>query len=308
MRIITAFFSLILVSMSYAFAGNETYDKKQLTIDEGSLVIRELPVPDSVKRKLPPPDGDDEMVDPQLPPPLPGGQPGNPPGPSIPSIPTIPSVPTLPPPPMPNYPGGQPSFQNGVGDASQVVGLIDQIVNLVDKVFTLIAKNQPVVNINVNYANAVPYGISHWTQLQGWKTPAVKRYQLTYKNPYGAKVVDITYQLHYTYGGNYNGVGQFLTGVTIEPVKVNTAWGYTVDMTAEVPDSTIVNVGTAENPIAAMQVKLKYSVHTIVKDIQSEVIFYVQGNGLAKNLTPSKSIETQRKIENVRKKIQNVKF
>ena len=307
MKIITAFFSVLLVSSSYAFAGNETYDKKQLTIDEDSLVIRELPVPDSVKRNLPPPDGEDEMVDPQLPPPG-HGQPGNPPGPAVPSIPTIPQVPTLPPPSVPQGPGGQPSFQNGINDASQVVGVIDQIVNLVDKVFTLIAKNQPVVNINVNYANAVPYGISHWTQLQGWKTPAVKRYQLTYKNPYGVKVVDITYQLHYTYGGNYNGAGKFLTGVTIEPIKVNTAWGYTVDMIAEVPDSTITNVGTAENPIAAMQVQLKYSVHTIVKDIQSKVIFYVQGDGLSKNLTPSRGIDAQKNLDNVRKKIQSLKF
>ena len=308
--------ALVLISSSAVFAG-ESVDKKQLTIDRNSLVIQELPVPGRITRGGP--DGDDEMVDPQVPPPgghaagTHTGQPGSvpsvpsvPSAPSIPSIPTIPSVPTLP--QIPAASNGQPTFGQHIGEASQVVGLIDQIVNLVDKVFTLIAKNQPVVDINVNYANAVPYGISHWTQLQGWKTPAVKRYQLTYKNPYGAKVVDITYQLHYTYGGNYNGVGQFLTGVTVEPIKVSTAWGYNVDMTAEVPDSTIVNVGTAENPVAGMQVQLKYKIHTIVSDVHEKVIFYVQGNGLVKNLTPVRSAAAQKNIEKVQKQIKNVKF
>jgi len=310
---------LALISSSVAFAGDQV-DKKQLTIDRNSLVIQELPVPGKVTRGGP--DGDDEMVDPQVMPPAGNnghhgghavgthhGQPGPsvPSVPTIPSIPTIPSVPTLPPPPV-GGPNGQPTFGQQIGEASQVVGLIDQIVNLVDKIFTLIAKNQPVVDINVNYANAVPYGISHWTQLQGWKTPAVKRYQLTYKNPYGAKVVDIVYQLHYTYGGNYKGVGKFLTGVTVEPIKVSTAWGYNVDMTAEVPDSTIVNVGTSENPVAGMQVQLKYKIHTIVSDVQEKVMFYVQGDGLVKNLTPVRSATAQKNIEKVQKQIKNVKF
>ena len=248
--------------------------------------------------------------------PAPSELPQAPSGPSVPSVPTIPSVPSVP--TLPTVQAGQDSssmqFQQGVSNASAVVALIDQIVNLVDKIFTIIAKGQPVVNINVNYANAVPYGISHWTQLQGWKAPMTKRYGFYCKNLYGMKVVDVEYQVHYTYGGNYNGVGKYLTGVTVEPLKVDTAWGYNVDMVAEVPDSTITNVGTAENPIAAMQVQLRYKIHTIIKDSQEKEIFYVRGDGQFKRLTASRGIGSSdisvktAPSKSLQKKIQNVKF
>ena len=251
-----------------------------------------------------------------------GGQTGNgqgatipapdqlPQAPSVPSIPSVPTVPTL-----PTVQAGQDSsaqFQQGVQNASGVVALLDQIVNLVDKIFTVIAKGQPVVDINVNYANAVPYGISHWTQLQGWKAPAIKRYSISYKNLYGIKVVKVEFQVHYTYGGNYNGRGKYLTGVTVEPTKVDTLWGWNVDMVAEVPDSTIANVGTSEDPIASMQVQLRYKVHSIMSDIQQKAIFYVRGDGQFKHLTGSKAVapvklNTEPNKE-LQKKIQNVKF
>ncbi|MBO4555931.1 MAG: hypothetical protein J5706_04160, partial [Elusimicrobiales bacterium] len=269
MKKIIAMMALAAVSAGNVFAADSN-NQKHLTIDADSMMIQELPVPaDAVKAAITRHGGGAPVPSSnQLPPP-----------------PSVPSVPSVPPPPA----APAPSFGEQMDNAGQVVGLIDQIVNLVDKVFGIIAKNQPVVNINVNYANAVPYGVSHWTQLQNWKTPAVKRYQITYKNGLGGEVVNIVYQLHYTYGGTLNGKGQFLTGVTIEPISVNTAWGYNVDMTAEVPDSTIANVGTSEDPIASMQVQLKYKIHTIMSDVQEKVIFYVRGDGQSKNLTASKA-------------------
>jgi len=165
------------------------------------------------------------------------------------------------------------------GQVNQVIGTLDNIVNLMDKVWTIIQKNQPVVNISTNYANAVPYGMSHWSQLQGWSRPATANYSFSMKNGFGMNVVKVSYQVHYTYNGNYKGKGKFLTGVTVEPLNVETAWGYNVNLVSEVPDSTIANVGTSDDPIAAMQVKLKWNVHTAVKDITSEAIYYVRGDG-----------------------------
>ena len=182
-----------------------------------------------------------------------------------------------------------------------------------EKIWDLIAKNQPVVNIKVNYANAVPFGITHWTQLQGWSKPSTKKYAFAFKNLYGMEVCKVVYQVHWTYGGNYQGKGKFLTGVTVEPLSVNAAWGYNVDMTAEVPDSTIANVGPTANPIASMQVQLKWKVHTIVKDIQEKAVYYVQGDGLMqpldsklfKNGTEAKSRE---KMQELKLKLENPRF
>lgn len=249
-----------------------------------------------------------------------GTIPGTPPAPGIP--PTIPAPGDLPKPPSGpqinppvNGPGpvtpGSPLDQiNGT------IGMLDNVVNLVDKIFTLIAKNQPVVNINVNYANAVPFGTSHWTQLQGWSRPSTKKYAFVMKNLYGGEVVKVMYQVHWTHSGNFNGVGKFLTGVTVEPLSVTASWGYNVDLTAEVPDSTVANVGTSANPIASMQVQLKWKVHTIVKDIQQKAIYYVQGDGLMQQIaTPFSegiNIEAQKmeqqKLDAVTEQLTNVKF
>lgn len=210
----------------------------------------------------------------------------------------------------------------GTGANAQVLpavtadrGIIDNIsviANLMEKIFGIIEANQPVVNIAVNYANAVPLGITHWTQLQGWSKPAVQNYSFTANGAFGSQALKVDYQVHWIYGGNYQGKGKFLTGVTIEPLSVTTAWGYNVDLTAEVPDLTIANVGTSADPIASMQVKLKWKVHTILKDIQQEAIYYVQGDGLMEPIgTPfTRALEkkNQLKMDAVKEQVTNARF
>lgn len=178
----------------------------------------------------------------------------------------------------------QNQFNNTMNNINTTVDTLENIVNLVEKVFAIIEKNQPVVNITTNYANAVPFGTSHWTQLQGWSRPATKKYAFSMKNAYGSEVVKVAYQVHYTYNGNFQGKGKFLTGVTVEPISVTTAWGYKVTLVSEVPDSTIANVGTHDDPIASMQVQLKWTVHTMVKDLTAKNIYYVQGDGVLQEI------------------------
>jgi len=281
-----------------AFAA-EAYDKKQLTLDPNSFTIEEIAFGQQSLR-----DGE-EQVDPQTPSssatiPSPG---------QLPQVPSIPSVNT-----GGSGNGGNTTTTTGGGvswdDINQGIDVADKIVNLMDKIMTLIAKNQPVVNITVNYANAVPYGMTHWTQLQGWSKPMTKRYMMAIKDSIGNKAVEVTYQVHWTYGGNYNGKGKYLTGVTVEPISVKTAYGYTVDMTAEVPDSTIANVGTTESPVASMQVKLHVKAHSIFSDMQKQEIYYVQGDGLMQPMTQKLApVKTDAKtLEHLTKTIQNVKF
>lgn len=226
-------------------------------------------------------------------------------GGTIPQTPTIPGPQELPKPPSgpqinPPVTPGTPGTATGP-DINGTIDTLDKIVNLMEKIFSIIEKNQPVVNITTNYANAVPFGTSHWTQLQGWSKPATKKYAFSMKNAYGSEVVKVTYQVHRTHSGNFNGKGKFLTGVTVEPLNVVTAWGYKVTLVSEVPDSTIANVGTQEDPVASMQLQLKWVVHTMVKDISSKAIYYVQGDGLLEEIgTPfknAKEMKTQKKVE-----------
>ena len=182
--------------------------------------------------------------------------------------------------------------QKGVGD---IIGTLDSIVNLMDKIWTLIQKNQPVVEVNTKYANAVPFGTTHWSQLQGWSKPATRKYSFSMKNGFGSEVVKVAYQVHYVHSGNFQGKGKFLTGVTIEPINITTAWGYKVSLASEVPDSTVANVGTHEDPVASMQVQLRWTVHTSVKDITSKAIYYVQGDGTMQEIgAPFKNAQAQK--------------
>ncbi len=216
------------------------------------------------------------------------------PGPQ--ELPKPPSGPQINPPVIPGTPGAPTG-----PDINGTIDTLDKIVNLMEKIFSIIEKNQPVVNITVNYANAVPFGTTHWTQLQGWSKPATKKYAFSMKNAYGTEVVKVIYQVHRTHSGNFNGKGKFLTGVTIEPLNVVTAWGYKVTLVSEVPDSTIANVGTQADPVASMQLQLKWVVHTMVKDISSKAIYYVQGDGLLEEIgTPFKNaqeLRTRNKVE-----------
>ncbi|MEI7529024.1 MAG: hypothetical protein WCK76_08760 [Elusimicrobiota bacterium] len=158
------------------------------------------------------------------------------------------------------------------------------IVNIAQKLWTLVEKNYPVSDIKINYASAMPEGVTGCHQLAGWQKP--KAYLVTYtaENPYGMKTVTLSYRLIYTYGGSYNGKGRYLNGVGIELENVDVYFGYKLLAEAAVPDSTIVNTGTHDDPIAALQLKVTFKISTAVYERVGASIFYIDGNGAAVEL------------------------
>jgi hypothetical protein len=168
--------------------------------------------------------------------------------------------------------------------AEDALVIIDQIINLGQKIWPIIEANKPSVNIQTQYGTATPQGITNWSQLAGWKPPEGTVYGFTAKNVYGMKVVDVKYQVLRTYGGSYNGKGKYLTAVTIQPLSVDVVWGYKFNLSMEIPDSSLVNVGTAQDPVAAMQPVVKWTIATVVKESDGRSTYYVQGDGLFKDL------------------------
>ena len=164
----------------------------------------------------------------------------------------------------------------GMGDA---IPILDSIVNLGEKIWKIIKDNAPVVNVKVQYASALPEGIKSWTQMGGWQRPKGTIYELTAKNAYGMQVIKLRYQVLRTTGGSYKGTGKYLTAVTVEPLLVEAAWGYRLNLDANVPDLSIVNVGTSEAPIAAMSPQLGWTIATAIKESQGKSIYYLEGNG-----------------------------
>ena len=162
--------------------------------------------------------------------------------------------------------------------------IIDKIINLGQKIWGIVEANKPVVNIQTQYGTATPKGIDHWTQLAGWKPPEGTVYGFSAKNAYGAQVVNVRYQVLRTCGGNYNGKGKYLTAVTIQPLTVDVLWGYKFNLSVEIPDSSIANVGTAQDPVAAMQPLVKWTIATVIKSSDGRSQYYLQGDGLFKEI------------------------
>jgi len=196
-------------------------------------------------------------------------------------------------PAAPSVPAGQ--------QIDNALVIIEKVINTGQKVFNVIAANKPVVDITVNYANAIPQGITHWTQMQGWQMPLSKTFRLTAKNVLGATVVDVKYQVLATYGGNYKGKGQYLTGVSVQPLAINVGWGYTLNYTCEVPDSTVSNAGTEENPLAAMNLILKWKVSTALKEMDGRDVYYVRGDGRLEQMgSPFKGEKLERSLKTIK--------
>lgn len=169
----------------------------------------------------------------------------------------------------------------GVLDEAEVI--LDQIIRMGDKVWKIIEKNKPVVTQNYQSASAVPQGITDWRQLQGWSAPQVRVYRMVYKNVYGMEVVSFSYRVAFAHGGNMNGKGLYITSAMVEPSTVDVLWGYTFNASGQVLNVT--NAGTSENPVAAIEIRLDWSVDTVIKHMQSSTRFYLRGDGLFANLS-----------------------
>lgn len=157
------------------------------------------------------------------------------------------------------------------------------IISLGEKIWSIIEKNKPVVTQNYSAVSAVPQGIKTWEELQGWSEPVIRLYKLAYTNKFNQHVVDFNFRVAYTFGGNYDGKGKYLSRVEIDPSILNVMWGYKFNASGEALN--IVNVGTKDAPMAAMEIRLNWSVDTVLKHMQQSVRFYIRGDGLFKNLS-----------------------
>jgi len=157
--------------------------------------------------------------------------------------------------------------------------ILDKIINIGQKVWTIIEKNKPVVDVSNTYATALPEGSRGWSRLEGWSAPRGVVYGMTAKNAYGQTVLNVRWQVVRTFGGRLDGKGRYLTAVTVEPLLVEVLWGYHFSLSAEVPDTSIVNAGTKDDPVAAMTPTLKWQVKTAIKDSQGKAVYYIRGDG-----------------------------
>lgn len=152
---------------------------------------------------------------------------------------------------------------------------VDQIINIGKKIFNVIAQGRPVVNIKLDTANALPKGLTCWSDLSGWNIPQSKVYNVQYENGFGMTVVDFSYRVVYTAGGSADGVGKYITNATFMPANVSVGWGFEFDANAAIP--SVFNTGSKQNPVAGMQMNMEWKVTSPVAYEQGTEAYFVSG-------------------------------
>jgi hypothetical protein len=150
------------------------------------------------------------------------------------------------------------------------------------EIWRIIEENQPVMNTSYNTVSVLPKEVTEWNQMEAWQTPKSSAYQVIYKNLYGIEVIRFSYRLNYTYGGKFNGAGQYLSNVAVSPIHVRVLWGFTLD--ADVAVKNISNTGSLASPVPGVEVQVNYSVSTIFTKEENAEVFYVRGDGYSKKL------------------------
>jgi len=154
---------------------------------------------------------------------------------------------------------------------------LTNIINLGKKIWQIVEAGKPVVNVELNTANALPEGAKGWQALEGWQAPVSRVFEVSYKNGFGREMVNFTYRLLYTYGGNSKGKGHYLTNVTVVPAQLSVGWGYSFSAQAQIP--SVTNAGTADNPIGAVEMLVSWKVDTMLRHREGSSSFYIKGDG-----------------------------
>jgi hypothetical protein len=143
----------------------------------------------------------------------------------------------------------------------------------------IVDRSVVVPGLDSKYAAALPKGVTDWKTLTGWKAAKSYAYELSADNLYGVQVVHVIYKVKFTPGGKQNNKGAYLTKVSFSTVTIDTSLGFRLSMTADAPAASMVNVGTAKNPVAAMQIKLSWAISSPVSSADGSSVYYMQGDG-----------------------------
>jgi hypothetical protein len=160
---------------------------------------------------------------------------------------------------------------------------IDEIIAIGEKIWKFIDDNKPVVTQRFGGLSILPGQVKSLEEMEGWSEPQVKIYKTVFKNKLGMNPIEFTYRVSYTYGGSYEGVGKFISRVEIEPAHIKALWGYKLDAQSELLN--IHNAGSKNNPVAAVDIRVSYTINNVLLHTQESSRFYLTGGGLYKDLT-----------------------
>ena len=168
-------------------------------------------------------------------------------------------------------------------DLKQIALIIDGIIAIGKKIWPIIEAGKPVVDVNMaNGISVIPFKKGDdldatFFDMENWSAPLAKRYNVTYKNGFGSKVISFDYTVMYQHSGSFEGAGKFLTGVNVVASNISVAWGFDFKASSELVQ--ISNHGSKEDKVAGATFRVNYTAETVFKTIQSSDTFHVMGDG-----------------------------
>lgn len=205
------------------------------------------------------------------------------PGPTIPSIPgggiTPPTGPGMGPGPG-NGGGGQ--GRTALDNTRQVISTARDFVALGEAIYNLVQKGKPSNVTQYEAISVVPRDPQTGDyvdpfDMEGFGIPEERNFTARIKNGAGTEVVRFDYTLIYSYGGSYNGTGQYLTNVMIVPKYIKTSHGW--DFNATMSLAGIMNHGSKANPVAGAMVTIKYQMNSWRAAFERNDTIHVTGKG-----------------------------
>lgn len=169
------------------------------------------------------------------------------------------------------------SFQ-GLGE---VLMATKQLIALGKEIYKIIEAGKPVVTIESTPVSVLPRDLKGEPidplRMSNWSAPKVRKYKVVAKNYLGMRPVSFVFMLIFSYGGKMDEKGFYLTGAQIKPTDVQVGWGYSLDASFKV--QSIVNQGSAEDPVAGAVLMIDYTIKTVMKESRQNRSFFVNGLG-----------------------------
>lgn len=179
--------------------------------------------------------------------------------------------------------GFDPGPPGPLGQFGSVLAMTDSLLAFGQRVVGIIREGTPVFNEAGAAIKVLPRiaGLDSvqisGMDLENWRTPFNKKIKFIVRNWFGMKMVDVTYMLMYTYGGQLNGTGRYLTGVEVKPVAVDVQFGYELNVDFEL--QSIRNMGSSFSPVAAATIMINSTISTILSKKMRTMVFNVRGDG-----------------------------
>lgn len=155
--------------------------------------------------------------------------------------------------------------------------MLDQIINMGKALFEVVKAGKPSLNVAVDVANALPKGMECWMSLANYSIPRAENKTIVIRNALDMTVVRLTNKVIWLPGGSYNNQGKYIGYATIVPADVFVGWGWSMD--ARVSAGSVFNRGSADQPVAGMNMNMTYRVETPFSTSESTQSYFIDGEG-----------------------------